>query len=155
MTRRGHNHLVIAGTPEIVANFTKALPPQLKDKLITTLDCHPRNGIYAVVVKALEFFAANEHIESHSHVEELEKAVLTNGLGVTGIKETKLALSEGNADLLIIDHNLNEPVLKEELVRLATRTGVPIETVKDSDALRRLSGVGCLLRFKPQENQAA
>lgn len=149
MKQRGHNHLVVAGSPKAVARFTKALPPRLKKKLLTTLPTNPRNGIYPIVVEALEVFAANEHIESHDRVEELESAVMSRGLGVAGVSATREALMQGYADMLIIDHDFDEPELKEELVRLATRNDIPIETVKDSEALERLTGVGCLLRYFP------
>jgi len=36
---------------------------------------------------------------------------------------------------------------KEEMVRFAERTGCGVEVVNQSDALTRLGGVGCLLRF--------
>ena len=36
---------------------------------------------------------------------------------------------------------------KEEMVRFAERTGCRVEVVNQSDALTRLGGVGCLLRF--------
>ena len=149
MKQRGHNYLVVAGSPKAVSRFTKALPSRLKKKLLTTLPTNPRNGIYPIVVEALEIFAANEHIESHDRVAELESAVMSNGLGVAGVAATRDALTQGYADMLIIDHELDEPELKEELVRLATRNDIPIETVKDSDSLARLSGVGCLLRYLP------
>ena len=40
--------------------------------------------------------------------------------------------------------------MREELVRLAENNGVEIETVSGSETLRRLSGVGCLLRCRPK-----
>lgn len=155
MRQRGHNHLVVAGSPKIVARFTSALPPRLKSKLLTTLHTNPNNGIYPIVVEALEAFAANEHIESHDHVEELWSALMSGGLGVAGIEATRKALSGGYADMLVIAHDMDEPEIKEQLVRLATRNGVPIETVKDSETLERLSGVGCLLRYRPYPHAEA
>ena len=149
MKQRGHNYLVVAGSPKAISRFTKALPSQLKKKLLTTLPTNPRNGIYPIVVEALEVFAANEHIESHDRVAELESALMSNGLGVVGLAATKEALTVGYADMLIIDHDLDDPEAKEELVRLATRNDIPIETVKNSETLTRLGGVGCLLRYLP------
>lgn len=154
MRQRGHNHLVVAGSPKVVARFTKALPAKLKKKLLTTLHTNPKGGIYPIVVEALEAFAANEYLESHDRVEQLESAVMTNGLGVVGIQATTEALMGGYADMMVIDHDLDEPEVKEQLVRLATRMGVPIETVKNSDTLERLAGVGCLLRYKPHPQTA-
>ena len=42
--------------------------------------------------------------------------------------------------------------LREDLVRLAERTGSEVEIVEHSDALMRLGGVGCLLRFLRPES---
>jgi peptide subunit release factor 1 (eRF1) len=42
--------------------------------------------------------------------------------------------------------------LKEDLVRLAERSGCEVEIVNHSDALMRVGGVGCLLRFLRPES---
>ncbi|MCW5979076.1 MAG: hypothetical protein KIT09_13430 [Bryobacteraceae bacterium] len=44
--------------------------------------------------------------------------------------------------------------LKEEIVHAAAKARCEIETVAGSDALMRLGGVGCLLRFRPAEQYA-
>ncbi|MFT6861493.1 MAG: ribosomal protein L7Ae-like RNA K-turn-binding protein [Akkermansiaceae bacterium] len=154
MQRRGHNHLVIAGSPKMVARLTKSLPTRLKDKLITTLFANPSNGIYPIVVEALEVFTAYEHIESHDRVSQLQSAILSAGLGVAGSEETQKAIAQGYADMLIINKELPDSELRERLVRLAIRNDVPIETVKDSDVLEELSGVGCLLSYRPHSNES-
>jgi len=41
---------------------------------------------------------------------------------------------------------------KEEMVRLAEQTGCGVEVVNQSEALTRLGGVGCLLRFRLPED---
>lgn len=46
---------------------------------------------------------------------------------------------------------LRELNVKEEMVRMAERTESGVEVVSHSDALLRLGGVGCLLRFLGQE----
>jgi len=45
--------------------------------------------------------------------------------------------------------------IKEEMVRLAQKTGCSVEVVEHSDALMQLGGVGCLLRYAAPENYAA
>jgi peptide subunit release factor 1 (eRF1) len=46
---------------------------------------------------------------------------------------------------------IRELDIKEELVKLAELTGCGVEIVHDSDALLRLGGVGCLMRFLSPE----
>lgn len=43
---------------------------------------------------------------------------------------------------------VREADLKEEIVRLAERSGTTIEIVRDSDVLFDIGGVGCLLRYR-------
>jgi len=44
---------------------------------------------------------------------------------------------------------------KEAMVRVAQQTGCGVEVVNQSEALTRLGGVGCLLRFRPPENMSS
>ena len=149
MTKRGHNHLIVAGSPKMVSRFTNALPLKLKSKLVDTLDVNLKAGINPIVVEAIESFVAREHEESHDQVKRLESAIMSRGLGVAGEDEVRQAIEHGYADLLIIDQDYHDPVAKENLVRMALGCGVEIETVKESEKLTRLSGVGALLRYRP------
>jgi len=45
------------------------------------------------------------------------------------------------------DGRIREVEIKEEMIRLAERSGSEVEIVNHSEALMRLGGVGCLLRF--------
>ena len=98
----------------------------------------------------MNLIATAENQESHDRVDELERALLTDGLGVIGYEASREAITAGYADVLIIDQELDDPEMKEELVRLATVSGIEVETVRKSEKLKRLSGVGCLLRYRPQ-----
>jgi len=149
MSRSGHNHLVIAGSPKMASRLAKALPPRLRARLIDTLEVNPRNGLDPILLESVRLVAAEEDRESHDRVRQLESAVLGSGLGVAGFHACVDALEGGYADLLIIDQEYAEDELREELVRLATRASVGIETVGESDTLQRLAGVGCLLRYRP------
>lgn len=149
MAKRGHNHLIVAGSPKMVSQFTKALPPKLQEMLVDTLDVNPKAGISPIILEAIDSFVANEHEESHDRVDQLESAVMRRGLGVIGEACVREALEHGYADMLIIDQDYADSVIKEELVKIAINAGVEIETVKESEKLGRLGGVGCLLRYLP------
>lgn len=151
MNRRGHNHLVIAGSPKMVSRMTKALPPRLREKLISTVTANPNSGIDPILLESIHLAVAAENIESHNHVRKLESAVLSGGLGVAGYAASHAALRDGYADMLIIDQDFHDVEMRETLVRLATSSGVRIETVKRSETLERLAGVGCLLRYRPND----
>ena len=149
MKRSGHNHLVLAGSPKMVSRLKNALPQHLAKKCISTVRTNPKSGISAALLEAIHSFADAENLESLDRVEELEAAVLKGGLGVAGYQAAYDALDGGYASILIIAQNYEDHEQREELTRLATKNGVPIETVADSETLEQMSGVGCLLRYDP------
>ncbi len=150
MDKGGHSHLVLAGSPKMVARLKKALPARLADQVIDTLNINPKHGISPILSEAMHLFVALENVESHDKARELESAVLSNNLGVCGFDASYHALEEGYASILIIDQHSGEIELREELVRLATKRGIPIETVRGNSRMEQLGGVGCLLRFRPE-----
>src|SRR6266700_1174131 len=54
-----------------------------------------------------------------------------------------------------LSKEIRELNLKEEIVRMAEITGSRVEVVNHSDALMRLGGIGCLLRFLGPERYGA
>lgn len=151
MSRGGHNHLILAGSPKMVARMRKALPARLSSKLIDTMITNPREGISPILGESIKMFIAAENMESHGRVDELESAVFSNGLGVCGYEQSLEALESGTASMLIVDQKLLETELREQLVRVAIQSGIPIETVNRNETMVRLGGVGCLLRYLPSE----
>jgi len=155
MNSAGHNHLVVAGSPKMVSRLTNALPPRLRNKLISTVPMNPKSGLSPILTEAMQLFAAAENTESHDHVTMLETAVLSYGLGVAGVDASMDAVASGYADMLIIDQDFEDIETREDLIRLAGASGAKIETVKGSRVLQRLGGVGCLLRYRPNEGGSA
>ena len=62
------------------------------------------------------------------------------------MKSTLQALQIGQADQLIVSSKLSHRN-REQLVRLASQHGIPIETVRDSELLDSQGGAGAMLRF--------
>ena len=149
MRRGGHNHLVIAGSPVMVGRMTAALPQRLKDKLISTLPTNPKCGVSPILLEAVELFVEAENAESHDRVRKLRRAIHTRGLGVSGYAESMKAIQGGYADMLIIDAESLLLHQCETIARMAASHGVDVETVKGSELLEQLGGVGCLLRYRP------
>lgn len=151
MSQRGHNHLIVAGSPGMVGRLTGELPQRLKEKLITTMPVNPKSGLDPILLESIQLFVAAENVESHNRVRDLESAVLRGGLGVAGYHASRAALQGGYADVLIVDQEDSDPELREELVRLAVGGGVTVETVNRNETLQRFGGAGCLLRYLPPE----
>jgi stalled ribosome rescue protein Dom34 len=149
MNRRGHNHLIIAGSPKMVGRFTKALPSRLREKVISTVASNPGDDISPLLREAVHLFIAAENIESHHRVNALESALFRTGLAVVGFDDCRKALASGAADMLLVDQDHTEIRQREKLVRLAAEFEVPVETVNRNPALNRLGGFGCLLRYLP------
>ncbi|MEM0968171.1 MAG: hypothetical protein AAGJ31_02365 [Verrucomicrobiota bacterium] len=155
MSRRGHNHLYLTGTANMVGRFKSLLPERLRKAVLSTTQPNAQGrGVGAVLVDALEAFARAEQEESHDCVRRLEGAVLGKGLGIAGYDACLGALSGGYADLLIMDQDLDWSQ-RENLVRHATLAQVDVETVSTNEVLTSLGGVGCLLRYDPKIGQMA
>jgi hypothetical protein len=81
-----------------------------------------------------------------------------NGLAVAGLEGSLRALEQKRADILVLAKAFDPPPeargarkvnLKEEMVRLAERSGCAVEVVEHGDELlREFGGVGCLLRYR-------
>lgn len=147
--KRGHNHLVVTGSPKMVSRFVGALPPHLEEKLIHKGPTNPKAGLDVILLEAIQSFAEAENAESHDHVARLESSILSSGLGVSGYEASKTALESGCGDLLVVDQDYPDTEQREELIRLAAQSAAHVETVQGSEVLARLSGVGCLLRYRP------
>lgn len=154
MSQRGHNHLIIAGSPKMVGKFTRALPKRLREKVISTVASNPGDDISPILREAVHLFIAAENIESHHRVGALEAALYRTGLAAIGFQDCRQALTAGYADLLLVDQHHTETRQREELVRLAAQLEIPVETVNRNPVLERMGGFGCLLRFLPPGRQA-
>ena len=147
MSAGGHTHLILAGSPQKTSRLKKALPKHLADRLVDTVVIDERAETGSVVVATLATFIEQEQKESLAAVEMLQRQINTNGLAVVGSEATLEAMKRGQADMLILAKEFYEGELKEELVKLAVRHGIKIETVSGSHTLNQYGGVGCLLRY--------
>lgn len=147
MAKRGHNSLIIAGDSRYVNRLTEALPSALKQKVIGEI----KTGISdqrlkEVVSQAVDSFLEAEAREAHGTVELLVNSVRAGGLAVVGVEATLHALHQGRVECLVVSSMLLGQD-QESLIRLASRSGIPIETVQDCEMLERNGGAGALLRY--------
>jgi ribosomal protein L7Ae-like RNA K-turn-binding protein len=147
MSAGGHTHLILAGSPQRTSRLKKALPKRLADLLVDSVVVDEGAGAGSVVKATLSAFIDQEQKESLAAVEMLQRQINTNGLAVVGSEATLEALKRGQADMLVLAKEFYEGELKEELVKLAVRHGIKIETVSGSHTLNQYGGVGCLLRY--------
>ena len=149
MSRRGHNHLILAGHPRFIKPLREALPKRWQECIVGEVPRAPNgNDASEVLNEVIQAFVNAEFAESVSNVERLHEEVRTGGLAVLGIDACLPALTHNVADMLVISENLDQED-REELVRLASTRGISIEVCEEDPLLDDSGGVGCLLRYKP------
>jgi hypothetical protein len=99
--------------------------------------------------KALPIIARSEAADGRDAADRLVGAVAAGGLGVGRIGPVRRALEMGQGLELLLDA-AGPPSDDEanELVRSASRADTRITFVPGHEGLRRLGGVGLLLRFR-------
>jgi hypothetical protein len=147
----GHSHLILAGDKQMVAQVRAALPRYLVDLLETVSTGGAEKGISDIVSDTLAAFIEQEERESHSFVERLQQQIEAGGLAVAGLEPSLEALEQGRADMLIVGKEMLDVDTRERLTRLAERNGCRVEVVNESDLLKRLGGVGCLLLWTDEQ----
>lgn len=149
MSQKGYNHLLVAGSPKMVSRFINKLPTSLQNKVVDTLDTNPAIGKQLILAEALKHFVKLENLESEKQVELLKSELLRDGLAVSGYEDSLDAVKGGYADTLIISEGFFPHSKREAILRDALQMGIQIETLQDPKSLKDLSGIGCLLRYKP------
>lgn len=148
MSAGGHSHLILAGNPQMLVRIRQVLPKHLASKVIDSVEAYRRENIADIVTETIGAFLRQEERESRANAERLMEEFLTGGLAVAGTEETLRALEWGQADVLIMSRDFDPHfTVKETMVRLAEKSGCKIEIVAESQALAKLGGVGCLLRY--------
>ncbi|MDB9741652.1 hypothetical protein OAB00_02235 [Akkermansiaceae bacterium] len=149
MNQKGYKHLLVAGSPKMISRFLNRLPSSLANKVINTITMNPAIGKNQILSAAIDRFIEVEKSESSQRLEILKSELACNGLAVKGYYHSLEAITHGYADTLIISEHFTPKFKREKLLREALRAGIQIETIQNSDSLKDLSGIGCLLRYKP------
>ena len=147
MSKRGHNALILVGETEYIDRLKRALPQHLAGKIVDHISTgFDDQRINTVIADVIESYLKIENDESETAVKRLFRAYRTNQLGIFGVAATAVALQLDRVEELIISSSLRHND-REVLVRLASQHQVPIETVRQSEALDQQGGVGAILRF--------
>jgi ribosomal protein L30E len=145
----GARSVILAGDAVAVPLLHKALPPRLEPLVheeVLRLDIRtPRDVVMKVIEPVLDQI---EHEEEHGRADRLVEAVQAQGLGVSGLEETRDALIHGQGEVLLLaDEAPLDEQTRSDLVRLAMLSGAEVEAVKRHAALQEMGGVGVLLRY--------
>jgi hypothetical protein len=102
-----HDHLILAGNPQITSRIREALPEHMALKLMDTIPASRRDEQTDIVTATLSVFVEQEELESQSIAERLIQAIRTQGLAVVGAKDCLDNLQRGKVDTLIMLQNYN------------------------------------------------
>ncbi|MCU0753266.1 MAG: hypothetical protein MUC40_09655 [Akkermansiaceae bacterium] len=117
MSRRGHNHLILAGHPRHVAQLRDQLPKQIQARVVGSVFHAPNGRDYSPLLdQAIDAFIEAEQDESRGAVERLHEHVRRQGLAVVGIHACREVIEAGAASQLVISEELPHPD-REELRR--------------------------------------
>ncbi|HSH83297.1 MAG TPA: Vms1/Ankzf1 family peptidyl-tRNA hydrolase [Herpetosiphonaceae bacterium] len=175
-------HVIIAGNDSIKGTVMGVLPDQIKDKLVDYINLDI-NGNWQSIMETIEPMMRDvEHEQEADAVATLEAEVGRNGLGVAGVSGTALALTKGQVDTLIMHQNFNagggecpncgtirpgarptcpydgtemQPIdLREAFTAHAIQQSSTIQIVEASEFLDQNEGVGAILRYRDDVEQA-
>ncbi|HEX5504950.1 MAG TPA: hypothetical protein VFW96_20190 [Thermomicrobiales bacterium] len=145
----GASRVVLAGDAVAIPLLQKALAPRVAALVRDVLRLDIRAPRDEVAEEVQQVLAAADAEDARTAADRLVGAVRAGGLGVAGLDETRTALEHGQVDELLLDPSTAlDEATRGELVRLATLTGATVEVVEGHDDLRRLGGVGALLRYR-------
>ena len=178
---------VLAGKPKTTAGLREALPRGLACRLAGVVDVSAAAPLAEIIQRTQEAFIRAEEAESAEMAARFEREFHSGGLAVAGAAACLEALRKGRAGVLVLARDfdfgtvsvcdrctavfhgglcrrcplcqasIEEMDFREELARLAARSGCLIETVSGCPALHALGGAGCLLhpRFMARPKRPA
>ncbi len=109
MSSGGHTHLILAGTPAVVARVRSSLPKHLSAKVIDTVPESKSGSGIDVVEATLSRFIAREQQESLMSMVQLVGQLRRGGLAVAGTAPTLEALERNQVDVLVMADTYRAP----------------------------------------------
>jgi len=179
MSKGGYEHLILAGDSTTRTLMKNAIPERMAAMVAGVVS--ESSPVSDVVRAAITSFVQHQEMKSLAMVEQLQRQVSVQGLATTNALHTLNALQASAVDVLVmaqeykpapawqcadcgkvgldyrqldwcsLDGRIRRLDLKEEMIRLAELHECAVETVKHSDVLMRLGGVGAILRCRESE----
>ncbi len=109
VSHREHTHLILAGTPKMVARVRNGLPKRLKEKVIDVVGMSGSETAEEAVLATLARYAEHEQEESENTAALLLDALARGGLAVHGTSESLAALRRSQVDLLVLSSTYDAP----------------------------------------------
>ena len=145
----GATRVVLAGDAVAIPLLQEALSANVAALVQDVLRLDIRTPLDDVAEEVQQVLAEADAEDALQTADRLVGAVRAGGLGVAGLDETRTALEHGQVDELLLDPAADlDEATRGELVRLASLTSATVEVVEEHDGLRRLGGVGALLRYR-------
>ncbi len=173
----GLQRLLVAGTEELVSQFTDYLHPYLKKCLVATLPLEMTASPKEVQEQALAVMEGLNKREEANLIEKLKGEALSGNLGVIGLEDTLHAWQAGQVLTLLINEDFHAPGRQcprcgsltvregscpycgqtleplrdvvEELIKRGFLGNTEIEFIawENKEALAKMGSIGGLLRF--------
>jgi peptide chain release factor subunit 1 len=168
--------VVIAGPGNAKTQFQDYLSQQVREKIVDLIEMEFDEPEGTLISRATEIVIQDEKDKDEEHVTEWREEILKNGLAVYGEKETKVAVLNGQVELLLVNKThkkagwkcehcqftdlgsrdecpycggvANDVDFIEEIVESAIQQDTKIDFIDDNPTLNELGGVGGLLRYK-------
>jgi len=170
-------HIVLAGDEVIIPTLTRQLPQHLAERVIDVVRLDITTPEHEVLETTLAALREQDARDDTEKVARLLDAYRAGGLGVVGIHDTLLALTNHQVDEVVISAALDElhagmeevgallaPAappndasnddatrtvkVADELVTQALQSGATVTFIEDPDLLIDVGGVGALLRYR-------
>lgn len=177
-------HVILAGDEEtIIPLLREQMPKMLSEKVIDVLSLGIDTPEHELVEESLSAFRMHNSLSDMEKVEHLLGEYRRDGLAVAGIPQTLAALSNGQAEELVIASStdvlqfdkgevekvlslynspgealptLDQRTVADELVRRATQlSSARVTFIEDASALKNVGGAGALLRYRISAENAA
>jgi peptide subunit release factor 1 (eRF1) len=143
-------HVILFGDAVILPMLREQMSPHVLERVIDAANLPTTAPDHEVLKKSLETLERHNEETDKEKVEAMLGAYRAGGLGVAGLKDTKLALEIGQVDELLLSPTLNAEAAEtvNELVAKARQTAARVTIIEDAALLESVGGVGALLRYK-------
>src|SRR5688572_4628076 len=165
--------IVLAGDETMLPMVREHLPPGLAGMIIEVSHLHMKTPDHEVLQASLEAIREKDALNDVEKVERLLNSYRAGALGVVGVRQTMMALLNGQVDELLISGSIetihpepdetgelaaySDPAVErlgsgpqsvETLVAQARKTGARVTFIEDPKLLAEVGGLGALLRYR-------
>ena len=166
--------VILAGPGKAKHDFRKTLSKGLQSRIVTLLDTEiDHDG--ELIRDSINLMAETEKTKRRDILEQLKKEILTDGLAVYGIDDTKAAVKNGQVEMLVVEKNyglkgwicekcqlvgtggisrcpnctdnVSEVDVVEEIIEFAERTGAIVRFIEGDD-MDKFGHIAAILRYK-------